>query len=232
MRQAFCALLGQAGTNPDAANIPGLPPAPWVELTLFESPWTAVVVLVALGGVLFWWFNRAQQARTGAVALGASLVAAVALGLTSHFVTTERERLIARTEALVAAVAKADTTALSSMLAPDVRVTVFERDRGFTADSIPRWVDDHMRPGTGNFAIREHSVGSATATIDAPNAARTQVHVRVTPEFLGITTGSWWRLHWRRDGAEGTGSWRVTQIEAMQIDAVPQGTDVNAQGPG
>lgn len=217
--------------NPDAASVPRLPPAPWIEATLLESPWTAMAIVAAAGAVLFWWFNRQQQGRTGAIVLGLTLAAVLGLWLTARFVTTERERLIARTETLVAAVARADLDAIGAMLAPDVRVTVFGRDRGFTADSIPRWVDDNLRPGTGRYAVREHSVGQATATMDAPNAARTQVRVRVTPEFIGLTTGSWWRVHWRRDGQSGDAAWRVTQIDALQIDAVAPGTDVNAQVP-
>lgn len=228
MSQAFCALLAQAGANPDAGSVPQLPSAPWIEAALFESPWTGMGVLVVVGALMFWWFNRMQQGRVGAIVLVGTFAGALGLFLTARFVTTERERLMALTEALVDVTARADLDALAPMLAPDVRVLLFGRERGFTAQSIPRWVDENMRPGTGRYAVKEHSVGQLSASLDGPNAAQTQVRVRVTPEFIGITTGSWWRVHWRKDG---DGPWLVTQIEGLQIDVVPQGADVNAQGP-
>lgn len=231
MLQAFSALLAQGGTNPDAASVPTLPTPPWIEATLFESPWTGMVVLVAAGAVAFWWFNRLQQGRTGAIVLAGAIAAAVGLFLTARFVTTEREELADRTETLVGRVAKADVDGISRMLAPDVRVTIFGRDRGFTAQSIGRWVENSMRPGA-MYGVKDYSVGSLTATIDGANVARTQCRVRVTSETYGIPIGSWWRLTWRKDSAQGgSGDWLVTQIEAMQIDAVAEGADVNVLSP-
>lgn len=234
MLHAFSALLAQgAAANPDAAGVGRLPSPPWIESTLFESPWTGMVVLGAAGAVLFWWFNRMQQGRTGAIVLGAALAAAAGLFLTARFVTTERERLMNLTETLVATVAKADVDRLPSLLAPDVRVMIFGRDRGFTAQSLPRWVDNMMRPGTGMYAIRDYSVGEIAATIDGPNVARTQCRVRVTAESYPITSGSWWRITWRKDGAgAGSDAWKVTQIDVLQLDQVPEGGDVSVQGGG
>ncbi len=225
MRQATCALLAQSGVNP-GSSVPRLPAPPWFESVLFESPWTIAVALVVVGGVLFWWFNRVQQGRRGLFALAGGVGLAAALIVTAQTVTTLRERLKARTVELVDAVARADQVAMEAMLAPDVRVSVFGRDRGFTAESIVRWVDTMMRPGTGTYAVREHSESELGASIDGSNTARTQVRVRVTPESSPLPVGSWWRVHWRRDGTGADAPWRVTQIEVLQIDAVAAGRDV------
>jgi hypothetical protein len=231
----FGALLAQAGANPDAAGVPGLPSPPWLETVLFENPWTLMVGVLAAGALSCWWLNRAERGRAAAAVLVGAVAVTIGLFFTARLVTTERELLMDRTGALVDAAARADLVAIERMLAPDVRVVVFGRERGFTAQTIPRWIDDHMRPGTGMYALRAHSVGRLSATIDGPNTARTQCRVRVTTERVPLTTGSWWRISWRKDpvpaGGTGADAWHVTQIEALQIDAVPQGSDVNTVGP-
>jgi hypothetical protein len=77
----------------------------------------------------------------------------------------------------------------------------------------------------GEYAVKDHSIAFARAVVDSPTIARSQLRVRVTPASAVYSSviGSWWILHWAREGPAG--EWRITALECQSIDGIgdPQG---------
>lgn len=200
---------------------PALPRPPLVEHLLLEQPWAAALAL-GLGGLLAAWIlNQRARARAG-LALGAAmLLAGATIAVIGALVTTTREALIARTRELIALTARADTRALDGLLAGDVTFRLFTTDRRYIREELLGLVRRY--PGE-LYPVESYREEQAAASLDGPNAARTQVRVvtrSAAATLYDLPVGSWWRIAWRR---EPDGAWRVTQIECLRIDGVPEGT--------
>lgn len=190
-----------------------LPSSKGYERWILENP-LPLTALFVLAGLLMWFVMRGKgRAKEGAWIAAAFLVLGAIVMGTGMLVQTEREVLTARSHVLVDAVATVNVAKVSGMLAGDVVVAPF----GFGKDMILRRLESDLG---GMYAIKEHRVLEAVAAIDGPNSARTQVHVRATPDegLYNAPVGSWWMLHWRKDGK--TGEWMVTQLELQQMDGV------------
>lgn len=196
-------------------TVPMLPDPPMLEHMVFESPWMAVAGLVVLGLLSAWLLSRQGRRRAALVAgiIGPALGAALAV--TASVVTTTRERLIADTHDLVAATAAADVTRLESFLAPDLTLRVFWVNRGHPRAEVLDLVRQY--PG-GQTPVKSWRINQSSASIDGPNAARTQVHVTTrspSATLYDIPMGSWWRIEWRKDPDQ---TWSVRGIECLQGD--------------
>lgn len=209
--------LGQLGDLDAGSKVALLPDPPMVTHSVLENPYPLATVLCVAGLAAFVALNRAARARQALLAGTAGLALAVLVLAAGLMVTTTGELLIARTRELVAVTARADTAALSPMLAQDVSFTTMGTGAAPIGRNLLLTLVEKY-PG-GMYRVKEHSVSKAQGLADSANTARTQVRVRAVVE--GIPNGSWWRLHWRCDGEKAdAGAWKVTAIELMQIDGV------------
>lgn len=209
------------------APVPMLPEGGVFERFVLESPWllaiTLLVVAVAMAALLL----KRGDGRRGALLGGGIALVGVVVVLIGTLVTTERERLQARTLGLVGLTVRAQTSELAGYL--DEKVA-FSGIAGVGAIAGREALLEQVRnyPGAA-YTIRSHSTSSVGVSIDGENVARTQVRVWVRLDkdvaMYDAAIGSWWRLDWRRDPVAGSppgtyGPWRVSRITMMQLDGV------------
>lgn len=84
---------------------------------LFDTPWWALVALIAVGTVIFLAGNRRQDRRIMSMG-GALMFVGATLCLTSYFVDTDREKAEKRVRGIAAAVDQRDWNALHALLDP------------------------------------------------------------------------------------------------------------------
>jgi hypothetical protein len=202
-----------------ASDVEALPTPPLLERLLFEQPLIPVAALAVLAIIAAIAFARRNQRRRGLIVAAALAAAAAGLALLATLVTTDREVLLERTQALIAATAAVDTTPLTDLLSEDASLR--------TAGSIARVLPDIETRGEilaraegelrGRYRISSWEILDRQATLDGPNVARTQVRVGVEADQFSRTHYSWWRLHWERDPS---GQWRCFEIEPLWIQFV------------
>ncbi|MEQ8845622.1 MAG: hypothetical protein RIB58_12285 [Phycisphaerales bacterium] len=196
-----------------------LPPAPLLERFLFEQPLLPVVVLGLLAGIAVFAFARSGKRGRGlAVGLVLALCAA-GIYAAAAMVTTTRETLLQRSEALIAATAGADTRALAGLLTDDARLNADGDIRRVVppTDDVQDILGRVESTLNGRFRVLSWSIPDRQATVDGPNVGRTLLRVAVDVEGAGRTHYSWWQLHWAQ-GPEGT--WRCFEIEPLWIQFV------------
>lgn len=220
---ALAALLGSlslAQTSEGPYSPPPLPAPPRLAYWLFENPWPPVIALAAFAVVAFFIMNSRAQMRQGVLIAGGLLLVAAACILTSFLVTTDRERIAARTGELIAATAAADLRKLGPILASDIGLSVLERPAPQDKDGILDLVNRYM----GNeVKVKQHSISELSAHVDRLGAGKTLVRVRVTADVAGMNDASnrsWWRISWRKTP---DGEWQAVHIEGLQIDFVRAG---------
>lgn len=210
-------------------SIPRLPDPPTWEYHLFESPWVSAGVLLVLG-IGGWWILRRQNQPRLALAAGLSgLLLALANVLTAHLVVTTRETLRLETTRLIDAATRADLSTLAPMLEERAGLWVFAQVRANSRLDLLSLVKRY--PGQ-EFPVKERTIGAVQASIDAANAARTQVRVWVLVQgsYYNAPIGSWWRIDWRKSakpagGGGGVGAgeaegWKVSGMTLLQLDGV------------
>jgi hypothetical protein len=218
------AILAQFLRPDETPAVASLPSPPVLEHYVLENSWPLAAVLVIAALVAAWMLNRQSRARQAVMAGGGLLLVAAGVLIAGQMVTTTRESLIARTRTLVAATAAADTASLRDMLAGDIQLRAYFFNEPMKKDVVLDRVERYMGH---EYPVQSHKIDSPQATIDGPNAARTQVHVVVTnpsATMYNVPVGSWWRVDWRMDK---DGVWRVTQLECLQLDVVRAGEKVS-----
>lgn len=218
MSAAF--LLAQLGNflNPDVAPLPE--PSAFQRFVL-EQPTLPAVALAVLGVVAFFALRgSATSAKHAPLALLALLALAGLLLATGTLVQTDREFLIDRQDALIDAVANADIPVLDRMLAQDALF------RGVQAPFLRDGLGREQILATVRSILGERydvsTVGriERQAVIDGPNAARTQIYLRVATENSG-QTWAWFLIGWRLDpGPSGEPEWKAIEIEPLFISGV------------
>lgn len=177
---------------------------------LFERPLALAGAMLVLGVVAFLTLNRREKGRLGALVLGAFVVAAIGAAAAGYLVETPRERVRARTAALVHATGRADAPAVATLLSDEVDLLMGGQrvpgGRGVILAALAAI--------EGQYAPMEARVVSLQARVDSPTRARTQVQVRAAPEG-GAPSLSWWLLNWSTDA---TGEWRITRIDGLLIN--------------
>lgn len=176
-----------------------------------ESPLAMVLVLLALAG-LCWVFVRPARRRAGtlgAVVLG---LAAAGLGAAAHFIDTPREQVSDAVSSIVDAVARADTRRADALLAPNAAIYDFERSSPVSKDEILSRISSDFAPGA-RYELDDHAVLALQASFPSPDAATTQVKVRVSSKAWGGPYFSWWRM----DLARQEGAWRITGIQPLVV---------------
>jgi len=172
-----------------------------------------MLVLTTIGAASLWYLARHGRRRLGYLLLGTCLTLAAANYLLAALVTTTRERIASLTRETIRHVIAGDPASLGPLLRSDVVVYPF----GITHDRLLDLVATSMR---GIYAVKDVSILELVAVEDSPSAARSQVHLRVTPsqQIYAFPTASWWMLTWQRD--RETGSWLISRIECQEIEGV------------
>lgn len=205
---------------PGDAQVDMLPQPPLLERLLFENPWPLAALFIIAAVLAGAFLHRAGKDRNAGVAAVVLLVLAGAVVAASALVTTERERLADLAKHTVDSVMAADDAAVGAVLAPDVTLILLGHDTRMSRQGMLNIVASDVGR---RYGVPEHRVQTVQASVDGPNVARTQMQVRAHVDRLGRAVGSWWRLHWRRDS---DGRWTITSVEALQIDGVPRGTQI------
>ncbi|MBL8764127.1 MAG: hypothetical protein JNM07_07650 [Phycisphaerae bacterium] len=213
-----------------APRIEPLPSPPAIPHLLFEWPFGLAAGLTILGLFLYYILNRRGRGRSALVAAAAGICLALTLLTIATLVRTEREALAERTTDLAEGVLRTDPSAAEIALSTgngeqSVSLVLVGVTIPMSRSEMIRRVTDDLG---GRYSLRSHALDSLTASLDGPNAARTQFRVRATLREWGFSVSSWWRLYWRLEPAPGgRGVWRVTGIEALHIDGVPPGTRID-----
>lgn len=205
--------------GPDEGALPPLTETPLLERWLYESPTLPVGLLVLLAVVVLFLTLKQPKRLPGLLVAGVLLAAGVGLFLTARAVTTQREMLSERSAKLVDAVARVDFPAVRALVRPDVRVGPSDNADGL-ARSIPKISGILPLEGVMALRLREegafvgsHQILETRAGMDAPNAGRTLVRVRVRGPSGELLGHSWWELEWKLSG----GDWLASRIEAIWI---------------
>lgn len=185
-----------------------LAPPPMWESLLLESPLPVVIALVAMAVVLRVMASRRRDRRLNYAALGA-LAAAMLVFVLAHLVVTDREAIMARTEALVAATAPLDSNALADLIANGATVTG-PQGQPFLDYSQLR---PELERTLTRFPVEGQAVRSLAAqAMGAPGTRGESIvglSTQVRTEFFGGPIRSEWGLFWQK---ESDGEWRVVEI--------------------
>jgi len=170
-----------------------------------ENPWPGVVVLGLAAIVVLLVLNQRGQPRRGLAIAAALIAAAAGVWMTARAVVTPREHLRGQTATLVRAVLRGDGPGMARILEPQAVAYFPEAPDGVRIlDWVPRNLTDMYR-------IREWAILDEQASIDGPNVARTQFHVRVSADDYGLPYLGWVRFNWRQD----SDGWRVKSVEEI-----------------
>ncbi|MEM6458164.1 MAG: hypothetical protein AAF710_02100 [Planctomycetota bacterium] len=180
------------------------------ELTrlLFEDPGWAVVACVAVSAVLRIVGKRRGDRRAVLVSY-----AALALGLgvfaLARFVTTDREALIQRTEALVAATSPADASALAELF--DGRALLVGPGGAVWDDLTAAFVAGELE----EHDVTENEVRAVDATSDGSRRSGGSSTLDVSSRVNGFPMRTRWQLDWAR-GDDGV--WRLTTLRWLTFN--------------
>lgn len=199
-----------------APTIEALPPAPLLERFLFEQPLLPMAVLALLALIAVIAFASRNQRRRGVLVAVVLVALAGGVYLLATLVTTEREELLERTEALIGATANVDRAAMGGLLTEDASLrTTGALERVLASidgrDSIISRASQSLE---GRYRVNTWEILDRQATTDGPNVGRTLVRVGVDVDGFSRTHYSWWRLHWER-GPDG--QWRCFELEPLWI---------------
>ncbi len=187
---------------------------------LLEDPVFVIAGLVAAAVISGFLLNRAGRARA-AVAIGAALLAlAGGAYLLAAGVRTDRETVADATVELVEAVAHVDESALRRLLADGVRLRARAGIPGVPVPELGLERDriiDAVRAVMADYPITEHDPHELSVAMTGPDAARSQLRVRVVAEGWNFAHNSYWRLDWRRDPQRG---WQATFVTPWSMDGL------------
>ena len=196
--------------------LPALSESPFLERWLLEAPLAPIGVLLVVGLVVAWNFRHSSP-RRGLVALGAAAVLALGLWALASAVETDRERVTARSVALIDAVAAADAEAAGLQL--DTRILARSRwfREGFPRDRLLNEIGSAFG---GQAEVNAHSIKETRAGLNPDGSATVLVRVLVTPESTQIPVGTWWRLDFVQRPTEAAQpaddrGWRIIGIEPL-----------------
>lgn len=197
----------------EPSTLPELPAPSPLEYWVLEQPLVPAAALVIAGILtLLIMRHRASFKRIAIPVSSALILAGITIYIVGTITITQREHLQERSDDLVQSVANADASTLRSMLEPNAQLSsIFQSAQG--ADRIVQ-IATTRNPGV----VQSASVGRVNAGIyDGNLVATTQIRVRTQGNM--VPSLSWWRVDWQRQS--DTESWRVTHIEPIWIQGIP-----------
>ena len=197
----------------------------WVQTVVLEEPAPVLVGLVVLALKFFFSWHRRRSAKSAYVAI-IMLFLVTTLWGTATTVVTQRERLTARCQALVAVAVASQVerpVLLENMFVDD---TVLRGPDGLEwmrgGPALLRRLDEAVR----RFNVQQHKILSLNVqTLDESEVGstaagviegRTVISVRTTvPAEFSIPPRTKWDIHWRL-GPDG--QWRMIDIQWRTIN--------------
>ena len=202
---AGACVLGQVIDPPQLPEVPE--PALWSVWLLEQPMWPAAALAVVGLVVASVLLGRGKAAHAGIAAL-AGLVLGGGVFVLGSAITTDRERLVQATAALVDAVARSDGPATRAMLEDSARLYSRLSPTGWDADQI---VLEVSQP---RFPITSHTIKETRGGVDDRGVGRILVRVLVEVEGWNAPVPAWLRVDWRIE--DGTPP-RVLVIEPIWV---------------
>ena len=177
----------------------------------FDTPYWFLGLLVVVAIGLFVSGNARQESRLKVAAL-ATLLLAVVLILVSHFVDTDKEKVVKRTRQFIEAVEKKDKTTVASLLHSRVSLAWMRKDD--IVEKTATIVDDfHLS-----------NIRATSIDVDQPNPNEIQATVNVSAH---VETSAWagdppssWLFTWQRT----TNGWLVSDIKPIKLPGIDLAT--------
>jgi hypothetical protein len=173
-------------------------------------------MLIIAGIVTFIILNRRGKLRQGMLVGTGLIVVGIGVWILAAAVQTDREAITTQTRDLIGATARAQTTDLDRLLAPDARLFVSIRIPGVTISSAGLDKADILKKVKQELGqahtVSECAILETQAVIDAPGSGRSQVRVRAVID--SFPTFSWWKVTW---GRGNDGPWRATAIQPLDV---------------
>ncbi len=183
---------------------------PTLAYLFLERPLSLSLALLGVAVVLAILARRRNRPRL-LIGAGAALILAAGVWALAAAVTTDRERVMQRTEALLQATAPLDTAALGDLLDPAATLrgpdgsVWLERESllAALALSLERW------------QVETQDVRNLQAGVGDRNDAASRVEARTSfREGSGLPVRTTWQLQWRRDA---DGRWRVIDVQWLEF---------------
>lgn len=172
-----------------------------------EEPF-AVITTLFLTAIVMW--ILAQRSRHRGLTIIGAVLGAMAGGvwLVSAAATTPRERLIQRAQQLIEATTPPDIDALSSLLEPNIALSIAGQQRPRPRDKIQSKLKQTVR----RYGIVAHDVAQLDAVVDRSGQGRSFFSLRTTvaPEITSRPVRTTWVIHWRLGPDD---LWRIMQID-------------------
>ena len=160
---------------------------------LFDTPWWLLLLLVGLGAAIFVAGNRRQERHV--MRMGLILLAGgVALFAVSWFVDTDKEKAVARTRAIAAAVEERDWDRLSTLLDPGTSLLFYKNRDQIVAGGR----ETAERIGLRNVRLLsvhpEQTQTNITVDVDALSEQELFPMARTSWQFTYNNLGTGWQL--------------------------------------
>ncbi|MBI1372267.1 MAG: DUF4440 domain-containing protein [Phycisphaera sp.] len=181
-------------------------PSPPLSAMLFESPWVLCLALLIFAGAMFFFSGKRRLQQLAFV----PVLAAVGVVVLSFVVETDRERMVANTEALVYAVAKpGDIDTFARLLHDDVRF--IDRDKEQLVAAARKVLSSYGPDSHSILAIKVHQ--------DDPDTGH--VYVALLSHLTGAGGQGYqkttWMMTWKRVGD----AWRLREVEWLTLNNEP-----------
>lgn len=202
-------------------DLPGLADPPFLHHALFENPIPLVIASVLIALLAHAVAARIDRRRAGLLVSAAALLLGVAGLLVATLVQTDREAVEERTRQTVAAVAEADSAALTSIFDPEVRLFYSGSRAGWDRGRILGFIDTYLLPRQ-RYEVDHHSIsGIQTQLGPGRFTARSRARVSVTPVGDRAPTSVICLMTWRQDpDASGPESWTLTEIQPLWVQGI------------
>lgn len=192
-----------------------IPPTSWFEASVFESPWTLVMVcaVVAAWGLFEWHRTRG---RLGLIVAALGLVLALGLWTTARMVTTDREAVEQEIRELVRDTTPYDSDAVWSHMGSGLRVT----DSGGKLQIPGPLVRPALSRMARMYEPTEHTITRLDIGVEGDRAIA-ELHLRTRSDVSGMGTPTSWNMVWERTTQ---GEWKMVELRWLTMANQPVGS--------
>ncbi|MEM1107874.1 MAG: hypothetical protein AAGH99_04205 [Planctomycetota bacterium] len=173
---------------------------------LLENPWPLVVALLAVSAVLRTVGKRHDQPHAVKVSWLA-LAMSIGVYVTATLVNTDREVILERTEAFVAATSPADEAALTALIADRAVLMGPGGDvwDNLTGTFVATEVEQHD--------VQENAIRNIDASVNRPGYGVSTMDV--SSRVGGFPMRTQWEVEWQKSPQ---GEWRITGLRWLSFN--------------